>query len=119
YIDIAKSHGKKMFMHSDGNILSILPKLIEIGLDAVNTQVFCMDFEELSKFRGKITFWGEIDRQMILPYGTPKEAEDAVEKVMEAFWQDGGVIAQLEFGLGAKPENVRAALEKWNTYGKE
>ena len=38
YIDIAHKHGKKIFMHSDGNILSILPKLIDLGLDAVNTR---------------------------------------------------------------------------------
>lgn len=117
YIDIAKRYGKKVFMHSDGNILSILPHLIELGLDAVNTQIFCMDFEELKKFRGQITFWGEIDRQNLLPYGTVQEVEEAVHRVMENFWQDGGVIAQLEFGLGAKPENVRTAFRTWNTYG--
>lgn len=118
YLDIAKRYRKKMFMHSDGNILSILPKLVGIGLDAVNSQVFCMDFQELKKWKGKITFWGEIDRQRILPYGTAKETEKAVEQLMDGLWERGGVIAQLEFGLGAKPDNVRAAMKKWNTYGR-
>lgn len=118
YMEIGKKYNKKMFMHSDGNTLNIIPDLIELGLDAINTQVFCMDFEELAKFKGQITFWGEVDRQHILPYGTPDDAAAAVDKIMEYFWQDGGVIAQLEFGIGAKPENVRAAFERWNTYGK-
>lgn len=113
YINIAKKHGKKIFMHSDGNTLEIIPHLIELGLDAINTQVFCMDFELLKKYRGKITFWGEIDRQMILPYGTEEDVREAVQKIMDSFWQDGGVIAQLEFGLGAKPENVRCAFKEW------
>lgn len=118
YIDIAKKHGKKMFMHSDGYTLAILPKLIDMGLDAINTQIFCMEFDKLREFRGHITFWGEIDRQNLLPYGTTDQIRSAVDKVMEYFWQDGGVIAQLEFGLGAKPENVRAAYEEWNRFGQ-
>lgn len=116
YINIAKKYNKKIFMHSDGNILSILPHLIRLGLDAINTQVFCMDFEELKQYRGQITFWGEIDRQNILPYGTQDDVVDAVHKVMDTFWQEGGVIAQLEFGLGATPENVRRAFEEWSRY---
>ena len=64
-------------MHSDGNITEIIPDLIEIGIDALNSQLFCMDIEELGKkFRGKITFWGEIDRQNILPNGNRKDIED-------------------------------------------
>ena len=40
YIQIAHSHGKKMFMHSDGHIIRIIPKLIDMGLDALNSQIF-------------------------------------------------------------------------------
>lgn len=70
YVDIAHRNGKKLFMHTDGNILSIIPHLIDIGVDALNLQIFCMGMEKLSQFKGKITFWGEIDRQNILAKGT-------------------------------------------------
>ena len=30
YIEIAHSHGKKIFMHSDGYILDILPRLVDV-----------------------------------------------------------------------------------------
>ena len=71
YIRIAHEAGKKAFMHSDGNILDIYDDLIEIGLDAVNSQLFCMDIEEIGRrCKGCLTFWGEIDRQSILPHGT-------------------------------------------------
>ena len=33
--DWAKKNGKKIFMHSDGYIIDIIPDLIELGLDAV------------------------------------------------------------------------------------
>lgn len=113
YIDIAHSHGKKIFMHSDGYTLDIIPDLIELGLDAINTQIFCMGIEKLAQFKGKITFWGEICRQNILPYGTTEDVENAVKQVYENLWDNGGCIAQCEFGAGAKPENVEKVFDSW------
>ncbi len=118
YIDIAHRAGKKIFMHSDGYILSVIPDLIELGLDALNCQLFCMGFENLSQFRGKITFWGEIDRQHILPYGSSEDVREAVRAVYDALWANGGCIAECEFGWGAKPENVRTVFETWDKISK-
>ena len=114
YIDIAHRHGKKIFMHSDGHILPILPHLIDLGLDALNSQLFCMGIDKLEQFRGKITFWGEIDRQHLLPYGRVEDIDKAVYSVRNSLWSKGGCIAQCEFGPGAKPENVAAVFENWN-----
>jgi len=114
YIDIAHDHGKYIFMHSDGYIIDIIPDLIELGLDAVNSQLFCMGVENLQQFAGKITFWGEIDRQHILPGGTTDEVAAAVRGVAANLNANGGVIAQCEFGPGAKPENVYTVFETWN-----
>jgi uroporphyrinogen decarboxylase len=115
YTEIAHSFGKFVFMHSDGNITGIIPDLIEIGIDALNSQLFCMNIEELgSKFRGKITFWGEIDRQNILPHGSKLDIENAVKRVYDNLWSDGGIIGQCEFGPGAKPENIFYVFEAWN-----
>jgi uroporphyrinogen-III decarboxylase len=119
YIEIAHRHGKKAFMHSDGHILAIIPDLIELGLDAINAQLFCMGVETLAPYRGKITFWGEIDRQHLLPYGTAKEIEAAVRLVYDTLWDDGGAIAMCEFGPGAKPENVRKVYESWQMVALE
>ncbi|MDF7824503.1 uroporphyrinogen decarboxylase family protein [Pontiellaceae bacterium B12227] len=114
YIDLAHAAGKKIFMHSDGYILDILPDLIELGLDAINSQIFCMGPEKLAAFKGQITFWGEMDRQHILPEGTPEEVNAAVASVYESLYAQGGVIAQCEFGPGAKPENIQALYAAWN-----
>ena len=113
YIDIAKRYGKKMFMHSDGYILDILPDLAEMGLDAINSQIFCMGVEKLAPLAGKLTFWGEMDRQHLLVEGTPEDIRNAVEKVRGTLWRDGGCIAQCEFGPGAKPENVYEVYRAW------
>jgi len=115
YAEIAHRNGKYAFMHSDGYITDILPDLIEIGVDALNSQVFCMDVGELGRrFAGKITFWGEVDRQRLLPYGTPADVAGAVRAAAGALWRGGGAVAQCEFGIGARPENVAAVFEAWN-----
>ncbi|MCK9479244.1 MAG: methyltransferase [Firmicutes bacterium] len=114
YIEIAHKYGKKALMHSDGYILSILPHLIDMGLDAINSQIFCMGIDNLKQYKGEITFWGEIDRQHLLPNGTAEEIQHAVESVKQALWSNGGCIAQCEFGPGAKPENIEAVYKAWS-----
>lgn len=114
FADIAKAHGKKLFMHSDGNTIAIIPHLIEIGLDAMNTQIFCIGVENLAPFAGKLTFWGEIDRQHLLPFGSLKDIDAAVDSVYNTLWRDGGCIAQCEFGPMGRPENVRRVYERWD-----
>ncbi len=116
YVEIAHRAGKFAFMHSDGWIFDIYGDLIEIGVDAINSQLFCMDIEEIGRrFKGRITFWGEIDRQHILAHEPPEAAREAVRRVARALRDGrGGVIAQCEFGAGARPENVRAVFDEWN-----
>ncbi|MBE7044666.1 MAG: methyltransferase [Ruminococcaceae bacterium] len=114
YINIAHRHGKKIFMHSDGYTLDIIPDLIELGLDAFNTQIFCMKPEKLAPFKGKITFWGEICRQQLLPHGTKEDIVRAVTSVYQNLWENGGCIAQCEYGPGAKVENVDTVYQTWD-----
>src|SRR5690606_30881517 len=96
YCDIIKGSGKFVFFHSDGYIADIYPDLIEIGIDAINSQLFCMDIEDLARrYKGKVTFWGEICRQNILPFGTVDDVREAVYRVRRALDDGrGGVIAQ-------------------------
>jgi len=115
YAEIAHRHGKYLFMHSDGHIAEIIPDLIEVGVDALNCQIHCMGVEALgARFRGRITFWGEIDRQHLLPYGSRPDIRRAVEAIREHLYDRGGVIAQCEFGPGARPENVLEVFRAWD-----
>ncbi len=115
YIDLAHRAGKRIFMHSDGYIYDIYGDLIELGLDAINSQLFIMDIEEIGKqFSGQITFWGEIDRQHLLPDGTTGQIAGAVRRVKDALYKNGGVIAQCEFGPGTRPENFEMVYQTWD-----
>ena len=117
YCDIIHASGKYVFFHSDGNIESIYADLVEVGVDALNSQLFCMNIEELGRrFKGKLTIWGEIDRQQILPFGTREEIQNAVQRVRRAFDDGrGGVIAQCEWGKDNSRESIEAVFEAWNS----
>jgi hypothetical protein len=115
YVSILHAKGKFAFFHSDGFIEAIYPDLIEIGVDAVNSQLFCMDIEKLGRlYSGRITFWGELDRQRILPFGTPEEVRASVRRVRRAMDRGrGGLFAQCEWGPGMPLANIEAAYDEW------
>lgn len=117
YSNLIHEGNKYVFFHSDGNIMTIYSDLIEVGIDAINSQLFCMDIEELgTKYKGKITFWGEIDRQYILPFGTNEEVRRAVKRVKNALGSSaGGLIAHCEFGLNDPIENIKTVFETWQS----
>ena len=116
YVDLTHGAGKLFFMHSDGNITEVFEDVIEIGFNALNAQLFCMDIEEIGKrFKGRICFWGEIDRQHVLTTQDVSAVTRAVERVHNALYDpSGGIIAQCEFGLASRPENVREVYAAWD-----
>jgi hypothetical protein len=66
-----------------------------------------------------MTFWGEIDRQAVLSFGTLEDVRRAVGEVREHLYANGGVIAQCEFGPGAIPENVFEVFRSWSAFDGE
>ena len=84
-------------------------------MDAINSQLFTMDIEELGRlYKGKVTFWGEMDRQHTLPFGTPDEVRADVTRVHQALdTGNGGVIAQCEWGKLDPAANIRAVYQSW------
>lgn len=116
YCDIIHAAGKFAFFHTDGNTEAIFGDFIEVGIDAINSQLFVMNIEELAKkYKGKITFWGELDRQHTMPFGTSDDVKKAVLRVRKALDEgNGGVIAQCEWGKNNPIENVEAVFEAWN-----
>jgi uroporphyrinogen decarboxylase len=116
YCQLIHGSGKFVFMHSDGCIAEIYDDLIGVGVDAINSQLFTMDLADLARrAKGRITFWGEIDRQHVLPAADPQVARDAVRHVAKYLYDPkGGIIAQFEFGPGANPAVALAIFDEWD-----
>jgi uroporphyrinogen decarboxylase len=84
----------KVAYHSDGFVKPIIPELIEIGLDVLNpVQPGSMDPAELKRLYGdRLCFWGTIDEQHTLPFGSPESVRDEVMTRLRTVGQGGGLI---------------------------
>lgn len=120
FIDRCHAAGKFAFMHSDGNIEAILPDLVELGLDIGNFQIGCMNLERVAAIaKGKLTFFGEIDRQQVLTK-TPEAARTFVRNVARHLYDPaGGIVKELELGVLVEPETALTALREWDKVDKE
>lgn len=84
----------KVAYHTDGNVLPIIPELIEIGLDILNPiQPASMDPAEIKRqFGDRLCFWGSMDEQHTLPYGSPDDVRAEVLQRLRTLGRGGGLI---------------------------
>jgi len=115
YCKILHEKDKFAFFHSEGNISDIFGDLVKIGIDAVHSQLYRMDFNRLVKrYRGRVTFWGEMDPQRLHNPGSPDEFREAVLLTRKALdFGGGGVIAQCQWDPGVKIQTIAAFFEQW------
>jgi uroporphyrinogen decarboxylase len=114
----------KIFYHSCGAIFSILPDLIESGIDVLNpVQVSAtgMDTKELKRrFGQQISFYGGgVDTQHVLPHGTPQQVRDEVKRRIDDLAPGGGFIFNTVHNIQADvpPENIVAMWEALREFG--
>lgn len=113
--DCAKEYGMYVCQHSCGDICEIFPDLIELGLDAYNTfQPEIYDVVQMKKLYGnKITFYGGISTQQLLPNATPGEVKSEMRRLMNILGKDGGYIVAPTHAMpnDIPTENIIAFLE--------
>ena len=91
-----KEHGLVVGQHSDGNILHIMPDLVEIGLDVFNPlEPMAYDIYAVKdRYGDRLTFYGGVDVERTLPHGTPREVRAEVRERAERLGRGGGYILQ-------------------------
>jgi uroporphyrinogen-III decarboxylase len=84
----------KVAYHSDASVYPIIPELIEVGVDILNpVQPACMDPALLKREYGdRLCFWGALDEQYNLPFGTPASVRAEVEERLHTIGRGGGLI---------------------------
>lgn len=88
-----KEAGKFVMMHSCGRVMDLLPDLVEIGLDIIEPVQPCNDLEIIkARYGDRLTFWGGIDTQRLLPFGTPDEVRRESAWVIRTLGRGGGHI---------------------------
>ncbi len=84
----------KVAYHTDGCVYTVIPELIEIGLDVLNPiQPAAMDPARLEREYGNdLCFWGSMDEQYTLPFGSPEEVRAEVRERIATLGAGGGLI---------------------------
>ena len=92
--DRVHKSGKYVLSHCCGNIVDILPDLIDIGLDVYESfQPEAMDIQSVKKeFGADMTFWGGLGAQSVIPFGTPSDIYKEVSELRETIGKGGGFI---------------------------
>ena len=114
----------KVYWHSCGAVSSLIDDFIDAGIDILNPlQVSAkgMNPVELKKRFGKrIVFWGGVDSQQVLPYGSPADVEKAVKDLILAAAPGGGLVVSAVHNIQADvpEENVLALYESALGHGQ-
>ena len=123
--EIKKRTKAKIFYHSDGNIYSLLPDLIEIGIDLLNpVQVNAGTMGDTARlkreFGDHLSFCGAIDTGWVLPNGTPADVRAEVRRRIKDLAPGGGyILASVHCIQPDVPvENVVAMLDEARLAGQ-
>ena len=121
----AKNPNIKLCYHSCGNLQSVVPDLIEIGLDVLNPiQPLAMNpMEFKKKFGDNLTMYGTLDVQNVMPFGTPSDVDNEVKRLIDGCGQNGGFILSPAHHIQSDTsiENIEAfynAAKKYGAYKK-
>ncbi len=111
-----------IFIHSCGSIRQFIPDFIENGIDIINpVQVSAADMapaELKAEFGDRLSFWGGIDTQHILPNGSPEEVAAETKRIIETLGENGGYVLNSVHNIQADvpPENIIAMFETAKAY---
>jgi uroporphyrinogen decarboxylase len=112
----------KFYLHSHGQIMALVPDLIECGVDVLNPilPLDNMDPMQLKhEFGDDLCFHGGIDVEHVLPFGSLAEVRDHVRRVIDILAPGGGFWFKAQaISPVIPPENVIGAYEFALEYGQ-
>lgn len=86
--------GILIFYHSCGYITPFIDQLVEVGVDILNPiQPECMSFDEVhDKFGDRLSFWGTLGTQELLPFGTRDDVLKTTLSRLKKCGEKGGIV---------------------------
>jgi uroporphyrinogen-III decarboxylase len=108
-------------MHSDGDIRALAEELLDCGIEALNLQDLVNGIEWIrDSLKGRVCIDLDIDRQRVVPFGTPEEIHEMIGKaVRELGSPEGGLMLHHGVYPGVPLRNIEAvmdAMERYSTY---
>jgi uroporphyrinogen decarboxylase len=114
----AREQGVIVHMHSDGDIRTLADDLIEGGVEVINLQDLVNGIDWIAaKFAGRVCVELDIDRQRIMPHGTPVEIDALIREEVEKLGSKQGGLMMV-YGLYPEVplENAAALMDAMENY---
>jgi uroporphyrinogen decarboxylase len=125
-IEVIKSKTRaRIWFHSCGSAYYAVRDLIEIGVDILNpVQVAARDMDTARlkrEFGNDLSFWGAIDTQHALPFGSPQDVEAEVKTRLRDLAPGGGYVLASVHNIeadvsGANVWAMAQAAQRWGKY---
>ena len=116
--DAVHAAGKHVILETDGCTTEILDDWRELGVDLLSVQLNAVGIDHAARYRGKLCFYADPDRQEILPHGTPAQVDRHIRDICDALKApDGGLVGCLYVTDETPLVNVEAALDAFVKYG--
>ena len=115
--------GGKVLMHSDGQIMPVLPSCVDVGIDALNPvqRGAGMDLATVKKrFGDKICILGNVDQRDLMVNGTKEQVMEQARECIRIAAPGGGFCLGSDHSIhdDIPVENVLAIYEAGRRWGK-
>ena len=122
--DLARTEGIRVSMHSCGKIASIIPWVMEAGVELLQfDQPDLYGIDNLREFQkmGKITFWCPVDIQTTLQTRDENVIREKARQMLDKLWRgEGGFVAgyyEDNESIGLDPKVQGWASDEFEKYG--
>jgi uroporphyrinogen-III decarboxylase len=114
----AREAGAAVYLHSDGHVLELMDEFAEAGIDVINPQDLVNGVDELAAAaKGRFCIDLDIDRQRIVPFGTPAEIREHVEHCIRTLGsEEGGLMLRVGIYPPTPLENLEALLSAFEDF---
>lgn len=109
---LCRQAGAHVYLHTDGYVLDIMPDLLECGVTILNVQDLCHGLDNIKRqLRGKVCVDLDIDRQTVVPRGTPAQIDAHIRNCVRTLALPvGGLSLKCGVYPGTPLENIEAVF---------
>jgi len=100
-------------LHTDGRVMEVADQLLEAGVNILNIQDRVNGLENIERLlKGRVCIDLDIDRQHLIPYGTPAQIREYVREVVRRLGSErGGLMLYAEVHPPTPLENIEALAQ--------
>jgi len=118
---LCKQYGALTTQHSDGYTVDLWDEFLEAGLVGFNMQVNSVGLEAIeTRLKGKMCIIADVDRQYMVPFGTPAEVRQHIAEIVTRLGSPkGGLVLRIDIYPDvplANIEAILAAVEEFQNY---